>query len=80
VWASESVQNSILGEEVFELIGDIFPTIIRLELLDFSGEHIFSKEFEFNKTLVDINFVQNRIQPSESAIVIYEEYIVLATT
>jgi hypothetical protein len=46
-----------LGEEMFELIGDIFPTIIRLELLDFSGENVFSKEFEFDKTLIDITFV-----------------------
>jgi hypothetical protein len=37
------MKYAILSEKVFELIGGVLPTIVRLKLLNFSGEQILYK-------------------------------------
>jgi hypothetical protein len=43
VWTSQPMKYAILSEKVFELIGGVLPTIVRLKLLNFSGEQILYK-------------------------------------
>jgi hypothetical protein len=62
------------------MVGDIFPTSIRLELFDFGGKLVFHLKLKFHKTIKNFRFIIEGINPIESREVINENNIISKAT
>ncbi len=74
------MEDAILTEIKFELVGCVFTSIITLKLFNGSVKLLFHKSFEFKEALINITFIKHGIQPSKSAVIINEDDIELAAS
>jgi hypothetical protein len=75
VGTSQSVQYSMLSEEVFELIGRVFSSIITLNLLNDNRKLFFNQQLKLGKALKNITFINDGIQLGVPTIIIYKDNI-----
>jgi len=54
IGTSESMQDAMSGSEVLEGSGNIFSSIISLQLFNGGGEQVFNKVLKFYKAWEDI--------------------------
>jgi hypothetical protein len=80
VRAGFSVKNSILGEKGLKSRGVKFSTSISLELTDFASKLIFCEELEFDKGVIGLRFVKQRVKPRVPRKIINEYDVIFAAT
>jgi hypothetical protein len=74
------VKNSILGEKGLKSRGVKFSTSISLELTDFASKLIFCEELEFDKGVIGLRFVKQRVKPRVPRKIINEYDVIFAAT
>jgi hypothetical protein len=72
--------NAMLGEKRLEMVGYEFSTPIGLQLFDRRRKLVLNKNFELDKTFIDIRFGMKRVEPNIPREVIHKDHIIFVST